>query len=66
MAKSRRWRFIIKDWDLKQSCLDEIKLTEHEVDAILTLMNKVCVKPTWMMPDKEWNKLKGRRQKNEN
>jgi hypothetical protein len=55
-VKSKRWRFLIKDWELSKGIIGEVAITEAEAEDILALMRKVVKPPEWVLWGEVWEK----------
>lgn len=52
----KRWRFLIREWDLKKSMMEQgpSALTLEDYDRILTLMRKILPPPLWVLEGDAW------------
>jgi hypothetical protein len=55
-VKSKRWRFVISDWELSKSVIGEVAITEEEAQDILSLMRKILQPPEWYLWGEVWDK----------
>jgi len=53
----KRWRLIISDWQLSNSCLSKDNLTEAESEDIYALLRKHYTPPKWLIKGEEWEAL---------
>lgn len=50
----KRWRFLIREWDLKKSTLDKESMNEEEYSAVMTLLRKILTPPIWVLEGEAW------------
>jgi len=53
----KRWRFIISEWLLSNSCLSKENLTPAEAEDVEALIRKHYTPPNWVLQGEEWEAL---------
>lgn len=50
----KRWRFKVRDWQLDDSMLSEVKLNEEDAEKVEALMRKILKVPEWVLRGDAW------------
>jgi hypothetical protein len=56
-AHHKRWRFIMRDWDLSISVLSKDTITPEEAQDIEAHIRKRYTPPNWFLKGEEWEAL---------
>src|SRR6476469_6248447 len=51
----KRWRFIVRDWQLDQSVISGVKLDSDDGAAVHALMRKILKPPDWFLQGEAWD-----------
>lgn len=51
----KRFRFMVRDWDIQKSPLSAVDFTAEDCEAIQSKMRKILLVPEWVLKGEAWN-----------